>query len=1254
MAVPKKITDLVERFERNIDAYRSGKYKETQLRHEFIDPFFIALGWDVNNEKGYAEAYKDVIHEDAIKVGGATKAPDYCFRIGGTRKFFLEAKKPSVDIKGAVHPAYQLRRYAWTAKLPLSMLTDFEEFAVYDCRVKPVKTDKASAARILYTTYSDYAKRWDEIASIFSRDEVLKGSFDRYVESTKRKKGTAEVDAAFLKEIETWRDMLARNIALRNGKLTQRELNFAVQRTIDRIIFLRICEDRGVETYGRLMSLLNGDHIYERLCRLFTQADDRYNSGLFHFRKEKDRPEPPDELTLSLAIDDKPLKDILRSLYYPDSPYEFSVFPADILGQVYEQFLGKVIRLTAGHYAKVEDKPEVKKAGGVYYTPTYIVDYIVKNTVGKLLGADGAGFESRPKKSGKEGKKSTAPTPKEVSKLRILDPACGSGSFLLGAYQYLLDWHRDWYANDGPDKWAKKRPPRVYQGHGGDWRLTTAERKRILLNNIYGVDIDPQAVEVTKLSLLLKVLEGESAETIGKTLELFHERALPDLGNNIKCGNSLIGPDFFGQGAAAPGSRQGVATPCPRDGRQMTMFDEEERYRINAFDWHAEFPEIMCGDAEDFWFVTFVTHNSRVSERMVQFGVTDRQGKGLQPLVLTPEEQVAVAESLFDTARRHGFAFVALNVLPDHVHAMLPAPDEKTLASRVRKLKTFSAQAINQRRQRTRGAHVWAQKFNRKHVDTENDAARIYDYINQNQLKHQETWGDAIIQTWDNGLQPLAQLHCVIPGVRPLATRSSQGAAAPCLPPGAGFDAVIGNPPYVRIQAMKQWAPREVEFYKDRYVAASKGNYDIYVVFVEKGLELLSQHGLFGMILPHKFFNAKYGEALRRLLADGAHLSQVVHFGDNQVFTGSTTYTCLLFLEKAGSHACQIAKVPDLLVWRNTGRATVGAVSATKIGMREWSFIVGGLAQVCERLEKGAMKLGELGRLFVGVQTNADHVFIVEEIRREGGRVLCKSRSTGEQHWFEDAHLKPLLKGSLNIRRYELTNVTKRLIFPYVTERGRSLLIPHDEYARQFPLTWAYLVENKKLLAARNRGQMGAAWYGYVYKKNHTLFDKPKIVVPSIAAGSRFALDLDGLYYFTGSGGGGGGGYGIMLPEPTRVGYLYLLGLLNSRLLSSYLRATSTPFRGGYFALNRQYIEKLPIRTANLSRPADRAYHDQMTELVNHMLSLHKQRTSAKTDHDKTVLQRQIDATDREIDRLVYDLYGLTDDEIRIVEEETQ
>jgi len=538
-----RIAELVERYARNRAQYRSSDYNEETTRNEFINPLFEALGWDVANRSGAAQQYKDVIHEEGIKVGDYTKAPDYTFRFGGARKFFVEAKKPSVDVKGDSGPAYQLRRYAWSAKLPLSILTDFEELAVYDTRVRPKESDKPTVGRILYLTYEELLPRLEEVWGIFSKEAVHKGSFDRYAEDARGKRGTSEVDAEFLKEIEGWRVEIAKILALRNESLSADELNYAVQTVIDRIIFLRIAEGRGVEDYGRLLALVNAPNIYKRLVQLWRKADERYNSGLFDFRA--------DRLTTALEIDDKVLKPILEGLYYPKSQYEFSVFPIEILGNVYEQFLGKVIRLTKGHRAVVEEKPEVKKAGGVYYTPSYIVDYIVRGTVGRLC----------------EGK-----TPKQLETFRVLDPACGSGSFLLAAYQCLLDYHLAWYRDHDPAKQKKQ-----VHSMRGEWHLTSAEKRRILLNNIFGVDIDRQAVEVTKLSLLLKVLEGESSQTLLQHA-LFGERALPSLEANIKCGNSLLSPADLG----------GDLFP-----------DADELKRINPFEWKREFPAIIAAGGFD-------------------------------------------------------------------------------------------------------------------------------------------------------------------------------------------------------------------------------------------------------------------------------------------------------------------------------------------------------------------------------------------------------------------------------------------------------------------------------------------------------------------------------------------------------------------------------------------------------------------------------------------------------------------------------
>ncbi len=532
----QEVAKLVQIFKNNINQYKLSTYKEAQVRKEFIDKFFRLLGWDIDNEQGFSEQFKEVISEDSIKIEGNTKAPDYAFRVGGQRVFFVEAKKPSVNLKVNSEPAYQLRRYAWNVQIPISILTDFEEFIVYDCRVKPDEKDNSSVARIMMFTYEQYLDNFDKIWEIFSKESVLKGSFERFVESKKGMKGTTEVDNSFLREIEKWRDSLAKNIALRNSELKISELNYSVQRIIDRILFLIICEYKNIEKYGTLKEIAEKDDIYKNLMPYFKESDDKYNSGIFDFKK--------DNITPNLIVDDRILKEIIVNLYYPKSPYDFSVLPIEILGKVYERFLGKTIRLTSSHQAKVEEKPEVRKAGGVYYTPEYVVDYIVESTIGKLIKDK---------------------TPKQIEGIKILDSACGSGTFLVRAYTYILNYILEYYKQN-PTKYKNE----IYQDKRGNWRLTTDIRKKVLLNNIYGVDIDTQAVEVTKLSLLLKVLENETKESVNQQLKLFKERVLPDIDKNIRCGNSLVNSSYFAQKTLTSSS--------------------QELNKINPFDWDVAFP----------------------------------------------------------------------------------------------------------------------------------------------------------------------------------------------------------------------------------------------------------------------------------------------------------------------------------------------------------------------------------------------------------------------------------------------------------------------------------------------------------------------------------------------------------------------------------------------------------------------------------------------------------------------------------------
>ncbi|WP_343410544.1 Eco57I restriction-modification methylase domain-containing protein, partial [Candidatus Amarolinea dominans] len=482
------------------------------------------------------------------------------------------------------------------------------------------------------------------------------------------------------------------------------------------------------------------------------------------------------------------------------------------------------------------------------------------------------------------------------------------------ARQYLLDWHLAYYLEE-PERWLKGKRPALERVSGGATRLTIEERKRILMDHLYGVDIDPQAVEVTKLSLLLKVLEGEG---VAGQLSLGVERVLPDLGRNIKCGNSLIGPEFY-------------------DGK-LDLPDDETVGRVNAFDWKKEFPEVMTA---------------------------------------------------------------------------------------------------------------------------------------------------------------------------------------------GGFDAIIGNPPYIRIQALQEWAPLEVVYYKRAYRAASKGNYDIYVVFVEKGLGLLNERGSLGFILPHKFFNAQYGEPLRKLLSEGQHLSKVVHFGDQQVFEGATTYTCLLFLERGGRKEFQFVRAHDLPAWRAGATQVEGTIPAVSAGVSEWNFVVGRGSDLFERLRGMPVKLADVAaRMAQGIRTSANEVYVLDLIARRDALLEVRSEYLNKPVQLDSASVLQFLQGR-EIKAYRIAPSGKVVIFPYQLIGNRAELLSESLLRSQSPDTFSYLQTVKKYLQARERGKFaGADWYAYGRRQNIELMSMPKILVPDIADRAAFALDAAGQYAFT-------SGYGITLKADT-------------------------------------------------------------------------------------------------------------------------
>lgn len=1009
----KEIEKLVERFDEHYHSYQDTRYDEAKTRLDFINKFFKALGWDVDNEAGRSEAFRDVVVEFKTKIKGRTKSPDYLFRYAESRKlFYVEAKKPSVKIKTDAEAAFQLRRYGRSTQLAISILTNFEEFAIYDCTRKPAESESATAARIYYITYKDYLKEFDFLYDTFSLEGITHGKFDAYIKSDTKKKGRVPIDKEFLESLNKWRQLLATTIVRKNVTLNEEEVKFAVQQTLDRLIFLRFCEDRFIEPYGQLLECLHEGNYYEQLFEVFKKADKRYNSGLF--KKEK--------ITPSLNVEDKIIRDIIKDLYYPRSDYEFSVMPVEIIGNAYEQFLGKVIRITPGHLARIEDKPEVRKAGGVYYTPQYIVEYIVKNTVGELA---------------------MNKTPQQIEKIKIVDPACGSGSFLLGAYDFLLKWHQN-YWHDELTKLKQGIANGISRNKGAiiqkamakiplhsDGRLTTQVKKQILLNHIFGVDIDKNAVEVTKLSLLLKCMEGETEASVNQTLNL-NDRVLPDLDANIKCGNSLIGPDYY-------------------DLKGSLIKDESDEENIRPFDWKEEFPLVF-----------------------------------------------------------------------------------------------------------------------------------------------------------KNG----------------------------------GFDAVIGNPPYVRIQILNDSSASSVQYFKIKFKSAIQGNYDLYLLFVEKGIDILNTQGKLGFILPNKFFNTDYGRGLRKVISDGGHLDKVVDFKHHQIFEGATTYCCLLFLNQKGSHEFRYRTAESDS--NSLAKESLRKIKQSAYSENVWNFSGDDEQNLIKKLNEQSKDLISLPcEISRGSSTGNDNIFILRKNSRGEYVNGFDEIVDVEKKIFK----RPIF--ATDFSRFHFNEQSDYfLIFPYSIKGEESHLIEEKELQVNFPLTYNYLSRNKKKLLDRKQFQK---WYSYSAPRSLTLHTRANILIPLLADHGLFAVlpANRGQYQLMASG-----GFSLTILNEA-IDEKFLVGLLNSKLLFWMLSQHSNIFRGGWITCTKQYFANLPIKKLNSKSKVEKRIHDSTIAYVTQLFTLHQQLHEVKPQSKQGDLQRHITYAEKKVDELVFELYGLTTEEIELIENAT-
>ena len=1023
------------------------------------------------------------------------------------------------------------------------------------------------------------------------------------------------------------------------------------QKLIDRFLFIFFAEDRGLlppnstlkilENWDKLNELDAAVPLYDRYKLYFKFLGQgragtgkkaeifAYNGGLFK----------PDTVLDSLLISDELLYKHTRDL----SHYDFeSQVDVNILGHIFENSLNEIESVNAEIEGTDFDKQKTKrKKDGVFYTPKYITKYIVDNTVGKLCDEKKAELkiveeEYHPKRQ-KETKKKLLATLEAyrewLLQLTILDPACGSGAFLNQALDFLIKEHQ----------YLDELQTRLL---GGGFVFPNIENT-VLENNIFGVDLNEESVEIAKLSLWLRTAQPR--------------RKLNNLSSNIKCGNSLI------DSKAVAGDK--------------------------AFKWEEEFAHIFKEKDKKAFHITTATHDSRTSQRMIDYKVRQLRDNGTRPkaegIWLEPEDEILITKTVARIVQEDNLNILAYNICGDHIHVLLVCEEEEVtkIAGKI-KGKTSrvynSNKGINPlvQKEKEKSVSLWTQKFGSKEIASEKQLWNTVEYIQNNRIKHELPPHSSDASS--RGISPLVKTINEMCCTYDHAFRTEKK---------GGFDVVIGNPPYVRKQGLMEHYPEMCDFYEKTFIS-STGNYDIYALFMEHSYSLINDTGIVSFILPHKFLISDFGVGIRKFFKENKAVENLIHFGSEIVFQEASTYTCIVDLTKKPKDVLRFNHLKPKDLFDNIKNSEI---PYSKLSNDQWILTNNKISEVLGKINQQPLKLKDVFARFVqGIITGKDAVFCVKG--ELNGEFLNITDEKENKHKIETGILKPHLRGE-DVNKFKSLGNNEWLIFPYVLIDGKAELISPSELESKYPNTLNYLRGYESILREREKGKFNNEyWYQYSRNQAISVLEQHKIITPEVCFGGSMTLDENNFYHNSKC-------HTLLLKENAGFTYKSVLPLINSSLFWFYLSNTGNVLRGGYIGVKRKVlepfsipnpesveidklenytdlmlekkeqhqsvsnkfikylqsqfpIEKLPKKLQNWH---ELAFGDFIKELNKAIKNAGGQKLSKIQEMDwmevfetkkaeAQTLKTEIDKTDAEIDNMVYQLYGLTDEEIAIVE----